>query len=93
MNVDYSNLERDLMDGSFRQTLADELTLGFRMLHQEGERLPAASHYASQITEIVHSGAAGVLHPDLAFLLYQEILSAVEESRDRVLAEPVPPPQ
>jgi hypothetical protein len=91
MNVEYATLEDDLLSGVFRQNLEEELTLGFRMLHQGGERLPVASHYAAQIAEIVNRGAEDVLHPDLKFNLYQEILSAVEAARATVLGEPVAP--
>ncbi|HWS72186.1 MAG TPA: hypothetical protein VN605_08725 [Thermoanaerobaculia bacterium] len=92
MNVDYATLESDLLTGLFRENLEEELTLGFRILHQGGERLPVASHYAAQIAEIVNRGAeAGSLHPDLQFNLYQEILSAVEAARALVLGEPVEP--
>ncbi len=89
MNVDYDNLERDLVSGLFREMLAEELVAGFRQIRDTGERLPLASHYASQIAEIVNRGAAGPLDADLAFNLYQEILSAVETARTRVLGEPV----
>ena len=87
MNVDYANLERDLISGSFRETLAEELALGFRQIADAGERLPLASYYASQIAEIVNNGAPGPLDSDLKFHLYQEILLAVESARATVLAE------
>jgi hypothetical protein len=91
VNVDYASLEDDMMTGVFRQTLEDELTLGFRILHQGGERLPVASHYAAQIAEIVNRGAEETLHPDLRYNLYQEILSAVEAAKATVLGEPLRP--
>jgi len=87
MNVDYTNLERDLISGLFREMLAEELALGFRQIADAGERLPLASHYASQIAEIVNSGAPEPLDSDLKFNLYQEILSAVESARASVLGE------
>lgn len=87
MNVDYGSLERDLVSGYFRESLAEELARGFRQIVDFGERLPLASHYASQIAEIVNRGAAAPLDPDLAFNLYQEILSAVESARATVLGE------
>ena len=87
MNVDYENLERDITTGMFRETLKEELIVGFRQIQMSGERLPLASHYASQIAEIVSRGAAGPLNPELAFELYQEILEAVEAARATVLAE------
>ena len=81
MNVDYDNLERDLISGLFRQTLQEELVAGFRQIQASGERLPLASHYASQIAEIVSHGAAKPLRADIAFELYQEVLEAVEGAR------------
>src|ERR1700687_3200318 len=67
MNVDYENLERDIATGMFREMLREELTNGFRQIQAAGERLPAASHYASQIAEIVSRGAASPLRPEIAF--------------------------
>ena len=87
MNVDYDNLERDIMTGMFREMLREELVSGFRQIQISGERLPAASHYASQIAEIVNRGAGAPLRPELAFELYQEVLEAVEAARALVLGE------
>ena len=87
MNVDYENLERDLTTGMFREMLKEELVAGFRQIQATGERLPSASHYASQIAEIVSRGASGPLRPEVAFELYQEILDAVEAARAAVLGE------
>jgi hypothetical protein len=87
MNVDYENLERDLTTGMFREMLKEELIAGFRQIQASGERLPLASHYASQIAEIVSRGASGPLPAELAFDLYQEILDAVENARTTVLGE------
>ena len=91
MNVDYASLETDVENGLFRQQLEEELALGFRLLRDAGERLPVASHYASQIAEIVSRNAPEPLNPELAFYIYQEILSACEHARALVLGEPVPP--
>ena len=91
MNVDYASLAGDLETGLFRESLKEELVAGFRQIRDTGERLPTASHYASQIAEIVNRGAAAPLDPELAFYLYQEILVAVEEARAAVLGEPVRP--
>lgn len=88
MNVDYAKLEDDVASGAFREELADELLIGFRQIRMSGERLPTASHYASQIAEIVSRGAAEPLHPELAFNMYQEILLAVEKARATVTGEP-----
>jgi hypothetical protein len=90
MNVDYGTLAGDLETGLFRESLKEELTFGFRQIRESGERLPTASHYASQIAEIVSKGAAEPLNPDLAFYLYQEILAAVESARAEVLSEVYP---
>jgi len=87
MNVDYENLENDVANGVFRESLREELLFGFRQIHQTGERLPTASHYAAQIAEIVNRGAAEPLNKDLAFHVYQEILLAVEAARAEVLGE------
>ncbi|HLJ74602.1 MAG TPA: hypothetical protein VKU62_08465 [Thermoanaerobaculia bacterium] len=87
MNVDYENLERDLETGMFRELLKEELIAGFRQIQAAGERLPLASHYASQIAEIVSRGAVRPLHAEIAFELYQEILDAVEAARATVMGE------
>jgi len=87
MNIDYANLEDNLVDGTFRTNLQFELVDGFRDILDSGERLPTASHYASQIAEIVNRNAQPPLNPDMAFNLYQEILLAVEGARASVLDE------
>ncbi len=87
MNIDYRTLEEDLVSGIFRQRLETELEGGFREIKSAGERLPLASHYASQIAEIVSGGAPLPLQPEFAFNMYQEILSAVEAARATVLGE------
>jgi hypothetical protein len=92
MNVDYPSLAGDLETGLFRESLKEELTIGFRQIRDTGERLPTASHYASQIAEIVNRAAGEPLDAELAFNLYQEILAAVEEARAAVLGEPPTPP-
>ena len=89
MNIDYANLENDLADGSFRQRLEEELTFGFRQIREAGERLPLASHYASQIAEIVNRDVE--LSDEMKFELYQEVLSAVENARTAVLGEQIAP--
>ena len=87
MNIDYRTLEDDLVSGVFRTQLETELEEGFRTIKSSGERLPLASHYASQIAEIVSRGAVNPLAPELAFNVYQEILAAVESARATVLGE------
>jgi hypothetical protein len=91
IDIDYEGLEGDVESGLFRERLEEELVAGFRQIHESGERLPTASHYASQIAEIVSRGAGVPLSPDFAFHLYQEILIACERARATVLGEPVPP--
>lgn len=85
MNIDYERLEQDVEDGTFRQRLEEELTLGFRQFDDAGERLPPASYYAAQIAEIVNRGAE--LSEELKYNLYQEILLACENARAAVLGE------
>ncbi len=87
MNIDYSNLEQDIIDGVFRQKLESELIVGFRAIREAGDRLPVASHYASQIAEIVSRNAPQPLEGELAYNVYQEILSACENARAAVLEE------
>ncbi len=89
MNVNYESLENDIVTGTFRQELENELSVGFRMIRDSGERLPVASHYASQIAAIVAKNAPEPLNPELAFNVYQEILAACETARATVLGEPV----
>lgn len=90
MNVDYGSLEADVANGLFRESLREELLFGFRQIHNAGERLPLASHYAAQIADIVNRRAAEPLDKDLAFNLYQEILLAVEAARTEVMGEEIP---
>lgn len=85
MNIDYATIEQDVEDGTFRQRLEEELTLGFRQIHDAGERLPLASYYASQIAEIVNRDVE--LSEELKYNLYQEILLACENARVAVLGE------
>ena len=87
MNINYATLEDDLVSGVFRQQLEAELEEGFRTMLASGVRLPPASHYASQIAEIVSKGADAPLNPEIAFAVYQEILSAVETARASALGE------
>ena len=88
MNIDYATLEQDVENGIFRIRLEEELTFGFRQIHDSGERLPLASHYASQIAEIVNRDVE--LPPELKYNLYQEILLACERARAAVLGEEKP---
>ena len=85
MNIDYTTIEQDVEDGTFRLRLEEELTFGFRQIHESGERLPLASYYAAQIAEIVNRDAD--LSEELKYNLYQEILLACERARAAVLGE------
>ena len=87
MNVDYAAIEDNILNGTFRAELEEELTIGFRQIRMTGERLPLASHYASQIAEIVANGAPAPMRPELAYQVYLEILAAVEAARATVLGE------
>jgi hypothetical protein len=91
VNIQYAQLEDSIISGEFRRDLEEELIAGFRQIQQSGERLPTASHYASQIAAIIGRGAEAPLEPNLAFHLYQEILLACEQARATVLSEePLP---
>ena len=85
MNIDYATIGQDVEEGTFRQRLEEELTLGFRQIHESGERLPLASYYAAQIAEIVNRDVE--LSEELKYNLYQEILAACEAARATVLGE------
>lgn len=85
MNINYDTIEQDVEDGTFRQRLEEELTFGFRQIHESGERLPLASYYAAQIAEIVNRGVE--LSEELKYNLYQEILAACEAAREAILGE------
>ena len=85
MNIDYRTIDQDVADGTFRNRLQEELELGFRQIHETGERLPPASHFAAQIAEIVNGDVQ--LAPELKYNLYQEILLACEQARAAVLGE------
>ena len=91
MNIDYATIEQDVLDGTFREKLQDELTSGFRQIHESGERLPLPSYYASQIAEIVNRDIA--LSDAVKYELYQEILAACEYAHAEVLGvrRPEPP--
>jgi len=88
IDVDYANLWEDLQSGVFRDRLETELARGFRRIHAAGERLPTASHYASQISEIINRNAAEPLAEEVKFELYQEVLAACEHARAAILGEP-----
>ena len=85
MNIDYATIEQDVLDGTFRQKLEEDLVPGFRQLHEADDRLPPASYLATQIAEIVNRDVA--LSENMKYELYQEILAAVEHARATVLGE------
>ena len=85
IDIDYANLWNELQSGAFRDRLETELTRGFRQIQAAGERLPTASHYASQISEIINRNAAEPLTPEVAYELYQEVLAACEKARAAVI--------
>jgi len=88
MNIEYATIEEDILDGTFRQRLQDELIPGFQQIHESGERLPPPSYFASKIAEIVNRDVA--LSDALKYELYQEILAACEHARAEVLGEEKP---
>ena len=85
MNIDFNKIEQTILDGSFRQELEEELTVGFRQIQMTGERLPVPSHYASQIAEIITRQTE--LSDFLKFELYQEVLVACENAAKTVSGE------
>ena len=85
IDLDYPNLWDDLQTGVFRDRLETELTRGFRQIQAAGERLPTASHYASQIAEIINRNATEPISAEVAYELYQEVLVACERARAAVL--------
>jgi hypothetical protein len=90
MNIDYATLEQDIESGELSRRLAEELTIGFRLMQDAGDPLPPASYYATKITEIIHAGVEAALSRDMAYYLYQEVLLACEQARARVLGDPKP---
>jgi hypothetical protein len=87
IDIDYANLWNELESGAFRDRLETELTRGFHAIQASGERLPTASHYASQIAEIINRNAGEPLGAEVAYELYQEVLAACERARAAVLGE------
>lgn len=81
MNVNYATLAADVENGTLRERLQQELVEGFRQIRESGERLPTASHYASQIAEIINRNAETPIDAELAFEIYQEVLEACERAR------------
>lgn len=90
MDVDYRSLPDDLESGLFGNRLRSELVTGFEQLHENGERLPPPSYYASKIAEVIDSAAPVPLSKEMSYALYQEVLLACEQARRHVLGEPEP---
>lgn len=87
IDIDYRNLPEELESGLFRTRLREALAEGFQKMHDDGERLPPASHYASRIAGIIGDGAPAPFESTFAYELYQEILGACEGARASVLGE------
>ena len=85
IDIDYPHLWDELESGAFRDRLESALTPGFQQIHTTGERLPTASHCASQISEIINRNAPEPLTAEVAYELYQEVLLACERARAAVL--------
>ncbi|MBW3670223.1 MAG: hypothetical protein KY432_00975 [Acidobacteria bacterium] len=91
MKIDYERLQQSVEAGTLRIELEQELETGFREMAARGERIPPASYIATKIAEIVDQGTDEGLGKDLAFSIYQEISSACENARERVVEdEPKP---
>lgn len=88
MDIDYQNLGRDLIDGTFESRLEGELTEGFQRLADAGNPLPLPSYYATKIAEIVHVGLLVPLTKDAEWELYQSILAACEKAWQNVTGTP-----
>lgn len=92
MKIDYERLQQSVQAGTLRIELEQELETGFREMAARGEPIPPASYLATKIAEIVNRGADDELEKDLAFNIYQEIASACENARERVVEEDEPKP-
>lgn len=90
MRIDYEKLRQSVTSGTLRIELEQELETGFREMVERGEHVPPASYLATKIAELIHEGAVDV-DGELAFNIYQEVASACEAARERVLeSEPDP---
>ncbi len=87
MKIDYERLQQSVAAGTLRIELEQELEAGFREMAAKGERLPPASYLATKIAEIVNHGAGEDIEGELAFDIYQEIVSACENAREKVVGE------
>ena len=84
--IDYEKLPLDVESGRLRARLEQELFNGFETMKENGVPLPPASHYASRIAEIIDRGAEVPIPSSLKLEIYQEVLTACQEARKRVLA-------
>lgn len=91
MKIDYGRLQQGVETGTLRIELEQELEVGFREMIARGERIPPASYLATKIAEIVNRGADNDLDGELAFEVYQEIVSACENAREKVVGEELAP--
>lgn len=87
MELNLAGLVSEIENGTLRSRLERELTEGFQRMHDAGEALPPASHYASRIAEIIDRASEQPLSKDDTFNLYQEVLLACENARKNVLGE------
>lgn len=85
MNIDYAALADELDAGLLREKLKRELITGFRLMQDNGDPLPPASHFASRIAEIIYASRDRVIAKETQHNLYQEILLACDEARATVL--------
>ena len=87
VKIDPATIESDIENGTLRQELETELTVGFRLIRDSGDAVPLPSYYAAKIATIVNDQLPDGLPKDMAFYLYQEILLACEAARATVLGE------
>jgi hypothetical protein len=89
MDIDFDRLSANVEAGTLRIELERELEAGFREMVKRGEAIPPPSYLATKIAEIVHRTAedGGSLDDELAYNLYQEILSACENAKETVMGE------
>ncbi len=88
MEIDYDTLADEILNGTVRQRLEEELLSGFRQLKSQEEPLPPPSYFATKVAEIIVNGAPAPLDESTKYALYQEVLTACEQARATVLEEP-----
>jgi hypothetical protein len=89
MEIDYERLSASVEAGTLRIELERELETGFREMVARGDAIPPPSYLATKIAEVVYRAADGGegISEDLAYNLYQEILSACENAKETVMGE------